>query len=157
RDFGMVVDPGCMKCLDCVSVCPNDALSFSFAKPSVLVKPRTAEAIAGHIRRPDYDLALGKDLLLFAFAVYLFRAFRGMPFISSGGELGEVPLLMAAGMAAIGAFLAWKLLNLLTTPNVRVQSLQLREKGRFRPAGVVFAIGAAAYLALGLWAGVVQI
>jgi polyferredoxin len=46
RDFGMVVDPGCMKCLDCVSVCPNDALSFSFAKPAVLVKPRTPEARA---------------------------------------------------------------------------------------------------------------
>ena len=26
REYGMVVDPGCMKCLDCVSVCPNDAL-----------------------------------------------------------------------------------------------------------------------------------
>ena len=22
--YGMVVDPGCMKCMDCVSVCPND-------------------------------------------------------------------------------------------------------------------------------------
>jgi polyferredoxin/tetratricopeptide (TPR) repeat protein len=157
RDFGMVVDPGCMKCLDCVSVCPNDALSFSFAKPAVLARPRTAEARAGHIQRPQYDLTLWKDLLLFAFAIYLFKAFRGMPFIAFGGEMGVVPLLMAAGMAAIGAFLAWKLLNLLTTPNVRVQSLQLRHAGRFKPAGVAFALGAAAYLALGLWAGVVQI
>ena len=28
RDYGMVVDSGCMKCLDCVSVCPNDALYY---------------------------------------------------------------------------------------------------------------------------------
>ena len=28
RQFGMVVDDGCMKCLDCVSVCPNEALYY---------------------------------------------------------------------------------------------------------------------------------
>ena len=33
--YGMVVDPGCMKCMDCVSVCPNDALYFGFGKPSL--------------------------------------------------------------------------------------------------------------------------
>src|SRR5690349_7539901 len=55
RDFGAVVDAGCMKCLDCVSVCPNDALSFSFAKPALMATPRTAEARAGHLRKPEYD------------------------------------------------------------------------------------------------------
>ena len=32
----MVVDPGCMKCMDCVSVCPNDALYFGFGKPTLM-------------------------------------------------------------------------------------------------------------------------
>jgi polyferredoxin len=36
REYGMVVDPGCMKCLDCVRVCPNEALSFGFAKPAIM-------------------------------------------------------------------------------------------------------------------------
>jgi polyferredoxin len=35
RLYGSVVDPGCMKCMDCVSVCPKNALSFAFAKPSL--------------------------------------------------------------------------------------------------------------------------
>ena len=35
KEFGMVVDPGCMKCMDCVSVCPNDALYFGFGRPSI--------------------------------------------------------------------------------------------------------------------------
>ena len=40
--YGMVIDPGCMKHMDCISVCPNDALYFGFGKPSVTVsKPRT--------------------------------------------------------------------------------------------------------------------
>jgi ferredoxin len=36
KQYGMVVDPGCMKCMDCVSVCPNDALYFGFGKPTLL-------------------------------------------------------------------------------------------------------------------------
>ena len=34
----MVVDQGCMKCMDCVSVCPNDALYFGFGKPAIFGK-----------------------------------------------------------------------------------------------------------------------
>ena len=34
REYGGVVDPGCMKCLDCVSVCPNDALSYNCGSTS---------------------------------------------------------------------------------------------------------------------------
>jgi tetratricopeptide (TPR) repeat protein/ferredoxin len=156
RDFGMVVDPGCMKCMDCVSVCPNHALSFSFAAPAVLAKPRTPEAKAGHIQRPEYDLSRGWDTLLFALAIGLFIAYRGMPFISYRGELGLVPLLMAAGMAAIGAFFAWRVLTLLVSPNARLQSLQLRRKGALRPAGAMFIFAAIAFLGVGAWGGAVQ-
>ena len=35
KQYGMVVDPGCMKCMDCISVCPNDALYFGFGKPTL--------------------------------------------------------------------------------------------------------------------------
>src|SRR5215203_4391073 len=37
KQYGMVGDTGSMKCKDCVSVCPNDALYFGFGKPSALV------------------------------------------------------------------------------------------------------------------------
>ena len=42
RDFGMVVDPGCMKCLDCVSVCPKDALYVGAGAPSLFARARRA-------------------------------------------------------------------------------------------------------------------
>ena len=42
RDYGMVVDPGCMKCLDCVNVCPNDALYFGLGTPAMFAKPAAA-------------------------------------------------------------------------------------------------------------------
>ena len=41
--YGMVVDPGCMKHMDCISVCPNDALYFGFGKPAVAVKKSGAK------------------------------------------------------------------------------------------------------------------
>ncbi len=143
RDFGMVVDPGCMKCLDCVSVCPNDALSFSFARPAVLARPRTDEAKEGKIKRPAWDLAWWQDILLLALVIGLFIGFRQM--------FNKIPLLMAGGMALIGGFGAWKLATLVTQPNVRLQSLQLKLRGRLKPWGAVFAVLAAAYLAWGAW------
>ena len=40
REHGMVVDPGCLKCLDCVSVCPNDALYFGFTVKATAPRAR---------------------------------------------------------------------------------------------------------------------
>ena len=48
KEYEMVVDPGCMKCMDCISVCPNDALYFGFGKPTVAVpksKPIPSELL----------------------------------------------------------------------------------------------------------------
>jgi polyferredoxin len=148
RDYGMVVDPGCMKCMDCVSVCPNQALSFKFAAPSILAKPRTKEAKAGRARRPEYDLSMLEEVWVCALGVVLTVCFRGM--------FDQVPLLMAVAMGGIGAFCAWKLWRLVRTPNVRMQSLQLRSKGAWTWWGRGFAIGTAALLVLGAWSGAVR-
>jgi len=40
RDFGAVVDPACMKHLDCVSVCPKDALRVGFGAPAIAIRGR---------------------------------------------------------------------------------------------------------------------
>jgi NAD-dependent dihydropyrimidine dehydrogenase PreA subunit len=40
RDWKMVVDPACMKCLDCVSVCPKDALYVGLGSPALTAPPR---------------------------------------------------------------------------------------------------------------------
>ncbi len=41
KDYGAVVDPACMKCLDCVSVCPKDALRVGFGAPALFTSRRT--------------------------------------------------------------------------------------------------------------------
>lgn len=51
RDYGAVVDPACMKCLDCVSVCPKDALYVGFGAPAIVTKPRVqVKAVPGETR-----------------------------------------------------------------------------------------------------------
>lgn len=139
REYGMVVDTGCMKCLDCVSVCPNDALYFGFGAPAV-VKGEAKN------KRPkkQYDLSLGEDVAIAAIFLGTFLAVRGAYF----GE--PVPLLMAIGVAGVASFLLFKLWRLLqkSNPLVRVQSLKLKWRGRLTPAGWAYSLGVLALMAV---------
>lgn len=143
REYGMVVDPGCMKCMDCVSVCPNDALAFSFARPSVAKgAPRNA--------RPKrvLDTTLGEDLGL---AVVFLAIFLG-----TRGAYGVIPMLMAVGLAGCGTFLAWKCWKMTRVANVRFSVFQLKRNGRLTRAGWVMALLTALCAGLTAHTGVVN-
>ena len=141
KQFGMVVDPGCMKCMDCVSACPTDALSFGFAKPSIAVKraaKRAAKSAArksSKTKRPRraYDLSWPEEIALAAIFLTTFFATRGL--------YGVVPLLMAVGLAGCCTFILWKGWRVVRTPNVRLHKLQLRFKGKLRPVGAAYVAG----------------
>lgn len=128
REYGMVVDPGCMKCLDCVSVCPNEALYFGFGKPAA----RKGEAKNKRPRR-QYDLTLGEDLAIVGVFIGILFSLRGMYL----GEGDSIPLLMAVGTSGILTFLAWKTWRVLTRPRdiARIQSIKLTWRGRRTLAG----------------------
>jgi polyferredoxin/tetratricopeptide (TPR) repeat protein len=145
RDYGMVVDPGCMKCLDCVSVCPNDALYFGFAPR---VEKRKRRPIPPVKRLTSYDLSWSQEIILALLMLGLFLAYRNM--------IGSIPMLMAIGMAGISTFLAWILWQLIREPSVRLQNLQLKIKGALRPAGAAFGGLAALLLVIGAWSGLVR-
>lgn len=144
HDYGMVIDAGCMKCMDCVSACPNDALYFGFGAPAIGAKPRTEKPKKRSVK---YDLTVRAEVAVGVVGLLLFFGFRGMA--------NMVPMLMAVGMAGIGAFLAWKLWCVLTTPNVRLQSLKLRHKGKLCAWGVVTLVVVPLILLAGAW-GVVM-
>lgn len=140
RDFGMVTDPGCMKCMDCVSACPNDALSFRFAPPPVITKrsrARKGEA-AEKARARDaakrarrYDLSWPEEIAFFALFFVFLWSFRGL--------YDAIPLLMAIGMAACATWLAWKLYRVARGPHARLHQWPLRTRGRMTRAGWAFA------------------
>ncbi len=133
-----VVDPGCMKCLDCVSVCPKDALYFGFGKG----RPRGARP------RRVHDFAWGEELALAAVFLAAFFTYRGL--------YGQVSLLLAIGVAVITAVCALALVRLLRAPDFSFQDRPLRAGGRWTRAGVVGASLMVALLAFGVHSAVVR-
>ncbi len=144
RDYGMVVDPGCMKCMDCVSVCPNDALYFGFGR-TAFQKP--APRAVRPARRYDYTW-LEELSLVFTFVI-TFLALRSL--------YDKIPFLFALGLAGITAFLGMTLARLAYQANVRVHWAQLRRGGRLTKAGVGFAVGMLAWIGLVLHSLTVQV
>jgi polyferredoxin/tetratricopeptide (TPR) repeat protein len=164
RDFGMVVDQGCMKCMDCVSVCPNDALRFGFAKPSIVKgKPgarlrffqkkgaKSADPKGDQVgtSRHKPDFTMGYEIFLAVLFLSSFLAWRG--------AYGVVPLLMAAGVAACVTYITHMLVQMVMRKNLRLHNFQLRLKGSLKPAGVVFGVLAVLTIAATAQAGFTRV
>lgn len=155
RDYGMVVDPGCMKCMDCVSVCPNDALYYGVGPPAIRKDAAAAARGPISIEAPTrtsatrrYDLSWPEEIVLAILAVATLLAVRG--------AYDAIPLLFASGIAGCTTFLAWKAWRTIRDPNVRFHRWQLRLKGRWRPAGVAWLAVTGAVLAFVVHTGVVN-
>jgi len=146
-DFGMVVDAGCMKTLDCVSACPNDALSLGFGKVALGAKPTSPETYekskAKKARR--YDMSLKQELLAAVLMLWFFFATRGM--------LDAVPMLMAGGLAAIAVMLVMTSIKILSTPNARLYSLTLKNQNKVKPWGMVVILLALVMIVGSAWSG----
>lgn len=149
RDYGMIVDAGCMKTLDCVSACPNKALSFKFMRPAIFKKKVSAAAKKGKIQRPPYDVSLGGEIGIFIIGLGFFMAYRGL--------FNLVPMLMAMGMALVSAFCVWKFGQMFRVPNVRVQSKQLVLRGKWTNWGRAFALLTVSMIGVAAWAGVIRV
>ena len=135
RDFGMVVDPGCMKCLDCVSVCPKDALSFGFGRPALGARARVPAP-----ERPTPAWSRAEEALLLLLFAAAFLSFRGL--------YGRVPFLLALGLGGIFAVLQFHLLRALRAPDLRLQNLRLKAGGRWTGAGLAAAAAGIVLLVL---------
>src|SRR6266403_575163 len=117
KQFGMVVDPGCMKCMDCVSVCPNEALYFGFGKPTLLVPKSNA------IKR-NYSLTWPEEI----FGALIFAA----SFFAVRGVYALVPFLMALGCASVTTFLALKTWRLFKERDLAFYKFVLKTSGKIR-------------------------
>ena len=127
RLYGMVIDPGCMKDLDCVSVCPNNALYFGFGKPA---------AMKGKPRQPAppraYSLSWREEILMGVVFAAIFFSFRG--------DVARFPLLMATGVALLITFCVYKLERMIRKPKVSLPGVKLKREGRVKGGGIVFVL-----------------
>jgi Flp pilus assembly protein TadD/ferredoxin len=149
RDYGQVIDPGCMKTMDCISSCPNDALSYGFGLPNLFAKPRNADAdVRVATAKKNYDLTMTQDVVLFAFGVVMFLGYRSM--------WNLVPLLMAGAIAAIAVYFAWVFWQVARRESVRAAHMQVKLKGKLKAGGVLVLLLGALVIGGGLWGGAVN-
>ena len=139
RQYGMVVDPGCMKCMDCVSVCPNDALYFGFGKPAV--------GVAKSVKK-NYSLTWPEEI--FAAAVFM------VSFFAVWDVYQLVAMLMALGIATITTFLAVRTLRMFRTADLSFYRWNLKSGGTIRTAGWAFLSFAVAWIGLNAHSGYVR-
>jgi tetratricopeptide (TPR) repeat protein/NAD-dependent dihydropyrimidine dehydrogenase PreA subunit len=139
KQYGMVVDPGCMKCMDCISVCPNDALYFGFGKPAV-VTPKSITK--------SYSLTWPEEIV----GAVVFLA----SFMAVWDVYQLVPMLMALGCAAITTFLVLRTWRLLQAKDLYFYRFDLKLSGKIRKAGWVFLSFAIIWLGLTAHSGWVR-
>lgn len=139
KQYGMVVDPGCMKCMDCVSVCPNDALYFGFGKPTVGV-PKTI--------KKNYSLTWIEEVL----GAFVFLA----SYLAVWDVYQLVPMLMALGIATVTTFLALRTWRLLRVADLSFYRFNLKVSGKIRKAGWAFLSFALLWIGLNAHSGWVR-
>jgi len=139
KQFGMVVDPGCMKCMDCISVCPNDALYFGFGKPAIAVSKPVAK---------NYSLTWPEELV--GAVVFL------VSFLAVWDVYQLVPMLMALGIAAITTYLLLRTVRLLRGEELSFYHFRLKSSGRMQSAGWAFLIFALLWIGLNAHSGWVR-
>ena len=139
KEYGMVVDPGCMKCMDCISVCPNDALYFGFGKPAIGVKKSITK---------NYSLTWPEEL--FAAVVFF------VSFLAVWDAYQLVAMLMALGIATITTFLAVRSLRLVRSSDLSFYRWNLKAGGVIKKAGWVFMSFAVLWIGLNAHTGYVR-
>jgi tetratricopeptide (TPR) repeat protein/NAD-dependent dihydropyrimidine dehydrogenase PreA subunit len=136
KQYGMVVDPGCMKCMDCVSICPNDALYFGFGKRAVSVK-KTIER--------NYSLTWSEEIA--AAAVFL------ASYLAIWDVYQLIPMLMSLGIAAVTTFLAMRAWKLYKTADLTFYRYSLKSGGVIKNAGWIFIFFATIWIGLNAHSG----
>ncbi len=125
--YGMVVNPACMKDLDCVSACPEQTLRFGFGRPSIFRR------LIGTIPvKRSYDFSLGEEVVAAFVFVLVLLIYRGLYDI--------VPFLLTLALGALFSYGVLVLLRLRRRSNVALNKLQLHTGGKLTRPGVAFVV-----------------
>lgn len=118
RDHGAVLDGDCLRTLDCIDACPQQALTLRPTTPTVV-----------RDRVPALPPGLGWRGECWVAAVAL------LTLLLTRGLYARIPLLLAATLAVLAGFLAWQAVSLRDRRDWRWRRLVLRREGRLTASG----------------------
>jgi len=127
RQFGTVMSSNCMKDLDCVSVCPTDALKFGLTKPPLFRSWRMPRSL-----KKKYDFSLGEDFLMAGVFAATLPVVRGL--------YDAISFLLALAISALLAYFAVLSVRLVRHQRVQLSNLQLKVADQLTTKGRVFAV-----------------
>ncbi len=125
RDYGRVVSRDCVRSLDCIAACPEDALRLAWTRPAFTRPGPTGASVGG------WQPSLWGELGLLAVGLWTFLVVRGL--------YGAIPMLMAATIAVLTGFAAWRFGRALRERDGRLGGMQLKRLGRWTWGGRTFA------------------
>ncbi|MCO6436748.1 MAG: tetratricopeptide repeat protein [Phycisphaerae bacterium] len=128
RLHGRVVNPACLKDLDCVSACPQQAIQYGMGRPAAW----RSDTTVGRFGIP-YSFTLYEELLMAV--VFLVTA------LSLRGLYSRIPFLLSLASGAIVAYLCVMAIRLFRKSSVRIATLQLKTAGNWTHWGVAYAAG----------------
>ena len=131
----MVTNPRCLKDLDCVAACPENALSFAFRKPPMF---RKGHPLGKYPHRSSFTLK--EDLLLLGVFIFSILTFRGL--------YDAVPLLLSVGLAVCVAIITLWFFRAISSSSFTLKRVLLRSNGKWLLPGKAFITG---YIILGLF------
>lgn len=141
--YGMVVNPACLKDLDCVTACPQGNVSYGFGLPSVFKSIRNDTAV-----RKTFDFTGWEEAVLFLVFPIVLMVFRGL--------YDQIPFLLSLALGTIVAYLAVVFLRLGYRPALQLNRWQLKLDGRLTRRGRIFAGGMAIFWLFTLHSGFVH-
>jgi polyferredoxin len=123
--YGMVVDAACLKDLDCVAICPKQAVHFGFGRPALFKTKISSMRV-----RKRYDFSLGEELGMAIVLLATIVIYRGL--------YDAVPFLMSIGLGVIAAYLCVVAVRMRRRSVVDLYRWRLRSVDRVLPEGRVF-------------------
>lgn len=142
-EFGRVVNPQCLKDMDCIQVCPQKAIKYGFGKPSFF------KLLKGHKDREKiYDFSLGEDLFLAFSILVLFLIFRGL--------YDKIPFLLAITLAVCFSFVFLIMMRLIRLEFIGFSNYILKQHNKITFHGKIFAACSIIIISLVLHSGFIH-
>ncbi|NOT01438.1 MAG: 4Fe-4S binding protein [Phycisphaerales bacterium] len=123
--FGAVVNPACLKDLDCVAACPNEAVRYAFGRPALGAVPYRDVRV-----RKQYDFSWPQECLMALIFVAVLLVYRGL--------YDKIPFLLTLGLAGTASYSGIVCVRLMSEANVSFNRTPVKRQGRLTRVGVVF-------------------